>query len=286
MKQEKKALIFNAITNLLNTIIKFCAGVLFSFTPSIADSIFSFSDFITDILDLFELKIANKKPTDHYPFGFGRIEYITNLFTGLLIITIGIGIFLHSFHLEGINVSLWILPFIFLSILIKCISINELENSFKSNKNKTIIMNIEESKLDIFSSIVVVLIVILTQFSDSLLILDKSAMAGSIIISFLIIKSGFELLKENILILIGAVDNNDEYINAIRKEIQKLNIDVGKIELIRYGSYYKVHLILILNPNMRISDAKKIQTLLVKKLKMMKKIKLRFINIDLDVARN
>ena len=75
--KEKKLLIFNALINFFNFIIKLSAGILFSFTPSIADSIFALSDFVTDILDLFELKIANKKPTDYYPFGFGRIEYIS-----------------------------------------------------------------------------------------------------------------------------------------------------------------------------------------------------------------
>ena len=282
--KEKKLLFYNAFVNLINTIIKLCAGILFGFSPSIVDSVYSFSDFITDVLDLFELKIANKKPTDYYPFGFGRIEYISNLFAGLGISIIGIWMFIHSFHLEGITVSLWILVFILASILLKTISMNKLEKNFKKSKSNTILMNIEEARLDIFSSIIVTLAVILTQFSDIIPILDKSAMIGSLIISLFIIKSGIELLKDNVLILMGAVDTDEVKIECIKKEIEQYKVQASSIELINYGSYYKVHLVLILKPNMTIAQAKRLQIQISKELKRMKKIKIRFVNIDLDVV--
>lgn len=284
--REKKVLIFNAIVNLINSIIKLCAGVVFSFSPSIADSIFSFSDFITDVLDLFELKIANKKPTHYYPFGYGRIEYISNLFVGLVIVTLGVWMFFHSFNLSGINVSLWILLLLTSSICLKTFSVNILEKLFKKTKSNTILMNIEESKLDILSSFIVIIVVVLSQFSDIIPSLDKSATIGSLIISLLIIKSGLELLKENVLILMGAVDTSEEKIELIRKEIEQYKIQANSIELINYGSYYKVHLVINLKANMTIAQAKKIQIQLTKELKRMKKIKIRFVNIDLDVVQN
>ena len=284
--KEKKLLIFNSLINFFNFIIKLSAGILFSFTPSIADSIFALSDFVTDILDLFELKIANKKPTDYYPFGFGRIEYISNLFAGLVITIIGICIFLHSFHLEGIKVSLWILLFLTISIILKVCAVNKLERNFKKTKSNTILMNIEEAKLDIFSSVIVIIVVILTQFNDIIPALDKCAMIGSIIISLLIVKSGLELLKENVLILMGAVDTDENKIQYIKNEIKQYKVEASSVELINYGSYYKVHLILNLKPNMTIVQAKKLQMQITKELKRMKKIKIRFVNIDLDIVQN
>lgn len=284
--REKKVLIFNAIINLINSIIKLCAGIVFSFSPSIADSIFSFSDFITDVLDLFELKIANKKPTNYYPFGYGRIEYISNLFVGLTIVILGIWMLFHSFNLSGINVSLWILVLLASSICLKTFSVNILEKFFKKTQSNTILMNIEESKLDILSSVVVIMVVVLSQFSDIIPSLDKSATIGSLIISLLIIKSGLDLLKENVLILMGAVDTSEEKIELIRKEIEQYKIQANSIELINYGSYYKVHLVINLKANMTIAQAKKIQIQLTKELKRMKKIKIRFVNIDLDVVQN
>lgn len=284
MSKDIKTLIFNAIINLFNTIIKFCAGVLFNFTPSIADSIYSFSDFITDLMDIMGSKISNKKPTEYHPFGFGRIEYITNLFVGIMLLAIGIGIFFHSFHLHGGRVDLMILLFISASIILKSISIIKLEKTFKKTKSRAIYMNIEEARLDIFSSIVVFTIVVLSQFSSSFPILNKCDMIGSLIISCLIIKSSIELLKDNVLILLGAVDNSEENINFVKKEIEQLDVEVGKVELIKYGSYYKVHLVLKLKSNMTIAEAKKIQLKVIKELKKMRKIKVKFINIDLDVA--
>ena len=111
-------------------------------------------------------------------------------------------------------------------------------------------------------------------------------MVGSIIISILIIKSSYELLKENILILLVAVDNDEEKIQLIKNEIEQLGVKTGNIELIRYGSYYKIHLVLNLEPNMTIVEAKKIQLEVVKELKRIRKFKVKFVNIDLDVVSN
>ena len=286
MNIEAKTLMFNALVNFINSIVKFTAGVLFNFSTSIADSIYSFSDFITDLMDIFGIKIASKKPTPFHPFGFGRIEYITNLFVGIMLFIIGLGIFMHSFDLDGSKCSIFILIFISISIILKVLSIIKLEKMFKKTKSKVIYMNIEEAKLDIFSSTIVFVVVILSNFSSSLPILSKSAMVGSIIISILIIKSSYELLKENILILLGAVDNDEEKIQLIKNEIEQLGVKTGNIELIRYGSYYKIHLVLNLEPNMTIVEAKKIQLEVVKELKRIRKFKVKFVNIDLDVVSN
>lgn len=286
MTKDVKTLILNAIINLINTVVKFSAGIIFNFSPSIADSIYSFSDFITDLMDLMGSKISNKKPTKYHPFGFGRIEYITNLFVGVLLLIIGCGIFIHSFHLYGIKTNLLILIFMFVSIFLKSLSIIKLKQTFKKTKNKSIYLNIAEAKLDIFSSMIVCSIVILTHFSKELTLLNYIPIIGSIIISCLIIKSSIELLKDNVLILLGAVDNNEDYINFIKEELKMLNVEADKIELIRYGSYYKVHLVLFLREDMTILEAKQIQTSVIKELRKMRKIKIKFVNIDLDISSN
>ena len=99
-----------------------------------------------------------------------------------------------------------------------------------------------------------------------------------------VLENTIELLKDNVLILMGAVDTDEVKIEYIKKELEQYKVQASSIELINYGSYYKVHLVLILKPNMTIAQAKRLQIQISKELKRMKKIKIRFVNIDLDVV--
>ena len=58
--KEDKVIIITMILNFLVAIIKLLAGIFFSFSTLIADSIQSFTDFITDITSLVANKIGKR----------------------------------------------------------------------------------------------------------------------------------------------------------------------------------------------------------------------------------
>ena len=88
--KEDKVIIITMILNLIVAILKLVSGIIFSFSTLIADSIQSFMDFITDITSLIANKIGKRRANKTYPFGYGQVYYLANLFTGVLLFLIGI----------------------------------------------------------------------------------------------------------------------------------------------------------------------------------------------------
>lgn len=83
--KDNKVIIITTILNLIVALLKLAFGIAFSFSTLIADSVQSFIDFITDIMSLIANKIGKRRANKTYPFGYGQIYYIANLFTGFLL---------------------------------------------------------------------------------------------------------------------------------------------------------------------------------------------------------
>ena len=99
--KENKVIIVTMILNFIVAITKLTLGIVFSFSTLIADSIQSFIDFITDITSLVANKIGKRRANKTYPFGYGQVYYLANLFTGALLFLIGIFIVYQFFFFEG-----------------------------------------------------------------------------------------------------------------------------------------------------------------------------------------
>ena len=88
--KENTVIIITMIMNLIVVVMKITLGIIFSFSTLIADSIQSFIDFVTDITSLIANKIGKRRANKTYPFGYGQVYYLANLFTGALLFLIGI----------------------------------------------------------------------------------------------------------------------------------------------------------------------------------------------------
>ena len=105
MKQEYKCLFYSMINNFVIGVIKISGGIFFNLTSLFADGMHTFSDFITDIISFIGSKISRKKPTKVHPFGFGMVEYLTNLFVGIIILLLCVFIIYNIFNIIEINIS-------------------------------------------------------------------------------------------------------------------------------------------------------------------------------------
>ena len=88
--KENKIIIITAFFNLIVAILKLTAGLVFTFSTLIADSIQSFIDFFTDITSIIANKVGKRRANKTYPFGYGQVYYLANLFTGFMLFLIGI----------------------------------------------------------------------------------------------------------------------------------------------------------------------------------------------------
>ena len=84
--------ITGSIVNFLLLLFKFTAGIIGSSSAMIADAVHSLSDFFTDIIVIFFIKISNKPKDKNHKYGHGKYETLATLMIGLILLGIGFGI--------------------------------------------------------------------------------------------------------------------------------------------------------------------------------------------------
>ncbi|KAG0669286.1 mitochondrial metal transporter [Maudiozyma exigua] len=71
---------------------KFVGGIVFHSQALLADSVHAASDLISDILTLMSVKMASKKPTSDFPYGYGKIETVGSLAVSTILTMAGVSI--------------------------------------------------------------------------------------------------------------------------------------------------------------------------------------------------
>ena len=165
--KEKKLIILTAILNFTSASLKFVLGIVFSFSTFIADSIQSFLDFLTDIISLVANKIGRRRANKTYPFGYGQVYYLSNLFTGILLFLIGLFVVYQTITINNEFVPNIFILIALLSVLaVKGLAIFLIQRYLNTTRNELLIESYKESKADFISTCVVMLVLFLTFFED------------------------------------------------------------------------------------------------------------------------
>ena len=224
-----KTSIIGIITNVILSAFK---GAIGFFTNSIAimvDAINNISDALSSVITIIGLKLAGKKPDKDHPYGHGRIEYLTALTIGVIILYTGFTAVISSVKKiispelpEYDNVSLIIIA---VAVVVKLfLGIYTQKMGVRANSDSLIASGVE-AKFDTlvsFSTLVAAFIFIF--FGVSL-----EAYLG-VVISLLLIKTAAEILKDTINKILGARPNL-ETIKAIYKEIRSIDGVLGAYDL-------------------------------------------------------
>lgn len=136
--------------------------------------------------------------------------------------------------------------------------------------------------MDLYSSIMVTFIIIILQFSDEFEYLKYVDNIGSFIISILIFKTSFHILKENILHLLGINELDEEKYDLVKKIISTYkDVTLDDVKFISYGHYYLVDIELIMNPNIPLKKVIRIENGI--KRRLMNRISTKYININTKI---
>ncbi len=283
MKLEKKALLFSLVNNLIISILKIGGGLFYKKGSLFADGINTLCDFITDIIALVGTKISRKRPNKVHPFGYGRAEYISSLFIGILIITLGFWIIYNGITTTYEKPSLLIINLLILVMAMKGLGIVYSAKIARKINSQLLITSVKESKMDLYSSIAVTLTVIVSQFSDKVPMFRYADKVTNIIIGAFVMWTAVKLIKDNIISLIGGVDCDEKKIMAI-KEIVAKNKEVSNIDvsLMKYGSYIKVYLTLSFNSNLNLNQLMKMERKIKKSLFKEKGLCIKYILIEIE----
>lgn len=237
-----KVLLVSSITNIFLSIIKILFGFIGKCNALVADGIHSLSDISTDFVAIFGNHLSLKPADNKHPFGHGKTEYLTSMIIGIVIIILGLSLIYNIFNKEIIIPDLIMILVSLFTIISKLLLSNYIYKKGILYDNNILIASGKESRADVYSSIFVLLSIILMQFSNEVSILKYADMFSTIIIALFIIKTGFNILKDNIGILLEEQVLDKKYLKEIKSIITSFDeiVEIKDLYVLRYGPYYKL----------------------------------------------
>ena len=237
-----KVLLVSSITNIFLSIIKILFGFIGKCNALVADGIHSLSDLSTDFVAIFGNHLSLKPADKKHPFGHGKTEYLTSMIIGIVIIILGLSLIYNIFNKEIIIPDLIMILVSLFTIISKLFLSNYIYKKGVLYSNNILIASGKESRADVYSSMFVLLSIVLMQFSNQLSILKYADMFSTIIIALFIIKTGFNILKDNIGILLEEQVLDKEYLKEIKSIITSFDeiVKIKDLYILRYGPYYKL----------------------------------------------
>lgn len=238
----KKPMIISSIVNTLLSLIKIIFGFIGNCSSLIADGMHSLSDLLTDLIAIFGNYLSLKPADSKHPFGHGKIEYITSMLIGLVILIISFSLIFNVFNKDYTVPNILTVFVTILTITVKYILAKYLYDIGTLYQNNILIASSRESKADVYSSVFVLFSILLMQLSSKYSILKYTDLIATIIIALFIMKTGYLILKDNINILLEEQIDDNEYLKKVKKIILSYD-EIVKIEdlyVLRYGPYYKL----------------------------------------------
>lgn len=268
MDKTTRTLLVSIIVNMALVISKLIIGFLGSSRALIANGIHSLTDMITDIIAIVGNNLSRKPADTRHPYGYGQIEYVTNIIMGLTILILGVTQIFSAFS-SNIDMPSNIIIYVsVIAMVVKYALSRYITLKGKKYKSGLLIVSGFESKADALTTLFVIISALLSKLTVYNELYKYSDNVCTFVIGLYISYVSLKILKENAFDLIDKVEDNQELINKIKKKILK-NIeikDVTSLSLIKYGTYYTANVEIALNKNTKLKDIEEINKKLEKQL--------------------
>ena len=201
-KQIVRVSLIGIIANVFLAGFKAIVGVISGSIAIVLDAVNNFSDAASSIVTIVGAKLATKAPDKKHPFGHGRIEHLSAMIIAIIVLYAGIAALTESIKkiIEPVtpDYTATTLIVVGVAVVVKIILGSFVKNAGKKLKSMSLVNSGNDAMLDsvISASTLLAAIIFLTTH------LSLEAYL-SIIISLVIIKSGFKMLKEAISSVLG-----------------------------------------------------------------------------------
>ena len=202
-KEIVKYSIWGILVNIFLVSIKAIVGLIARSITVVLDAVNNLTDALSSIITIVGVKLSNKKPDKNHPYGHGRIEYLTSLIIGIIILVSGIASLYES--IQKIitptlpNYQLYSLIIIVIGIFVKLffgLFIRKKGTSLNSNSLKA-------SGIDAINDAALSLSVFVGALISYVWQISIEGYLG-VIISIIILKAAYTILKDGINDVIGA----------------------------------------------------------------------------------
>ncbi len=207
--------IIGIVANVLLAVFKAAIGLMSNSIAIVMDAVNNISDAGSSLITIIGTKLAGREPDKKHPFGYGRIEYLSAMIISLIVLYAGITSLTESVKKiiapDTPDYSTVSLIIVGAAVAVKIILGRYVKAVGKKVNSSSLINSGEDATLDsIISASTLVAAAIFLTFGISL-----EAWLGAII-SLLIIKAGFEMLKETVSQILG--ERNDPNLAKSIKE--------------------------------------------------------------------
>lgn len=236
---REKTVIRTSVISIIGNIIlagfKAAVGLIANSVAIISDAINNLSDALSSIITIIGTKLAGKSPDKKHPYGYGRIEYLTSLVISAIVLYAGITSLVESIKKiiipEVSEYNKTTLIILIAGIIVKFAMGIYVKKKGKDVNSDSLVASGSDAFNDAILSISVLASAIIYMISH----VSLEAYVGAIL-SVIILKSGFELIKESVDNMIGnRVESN--LAKDIKKEILKEEAVQGVYDLVlnNYG---------------------------------------------------
>ena len=258
-KAGTKASVVAIIANCILTVLNIIVGLMSGSYALVSEGAHTLSDVATSIIALLGFKAGQKPADKEHPLGHGRAEAISGLIIVLFLAMVSYEIITGAFD-KLIHPELITVPDTYAAIMaVVGIFVNYAVSEYiikigKEIKSPAIVADGKHQKTDIFSSIAILIGVIISNVGYP--ILDPII---GFIIGVLILKTAYDVGRENIDNIMGKVPS-EELENKIRRIANKTPNahDAHNIKVDYLGSYATVYLHIKLDGSLTLDESHEI----------------------------
>lgn len=259
-KGGRKAAFVAIVANCFLTALNISVGLMSGSYALVSEGAHTLSDVATSIIAYIGFKIGQKPADNEHPLGHGRAEAISGLvivlFLAMVAYEIMSGAVVKLIHPSQITTpDVYAALMAIFGIFINLIISNYIIKIGEEIKSPAIVADGKHQKTDIFSSVAVLVGVVASNMGFPQL----DPLVG-LIIGFLILKTAYEIGKENLDNIMGKVPS-EEFINQIKTVADRSSPyaqNAHNIKVDYLGSYATVTLHVELDGNMTLEQSHEI----------------------------
>ena len=227
--------IIGIVANVFLASFKAVIGLMTNSIAIVLDAVNNISDAGSSLITIIGTKLAGREPDKKHPFGYGRIEYLSAMVISVIVLYAGITSFIESVKAiitpAAPEYSVVSLVIVGVAVAVKIVLGIYVKSVGKKVNSESLINSGEDAALDSIisaSTIVAAVVFMLTGLS-------LEAWLGAVI-SLVIIKSGFEMLRSTVSQILGE-RSDPELAKSIKQTVTEFEGVQGAYDLVlnNYG---------------------------------------------------
>lgn len=255
---------FSLTVNIILAAVKFWIALQISSVAILADAWHTLSDSITSIVVLVGIKMAAKQPDREHPFGHGRLEVISSMVIAIFLSLVAFNFMIESFSRliqeQSAQYSQTALIIFIISLFIKELMAQFSIWNGKKIESDSLIADGWHHRSDALTNLMIIVGIFVSSYFwwiDGVM---------GMVISLIIAKIAYELLKDTASTLIGEKPK-ESFIKKLKKLVKEktsYNLRLHHIHLHKYGNHRELTFHIVLPAEMKLREAHQITTKLEK----------------------